>query len=197
MDYHDYIIKDGRFIGQFEEMYQNCEDPWHQRCPALLERCGRYQMKMMLRTNGISSALEVGSGLGEMAKSLHNGGIHVVGIDCSHTAVRKANAAYPWIHFKEGRAQELTNEYTDYDCVLFSELLWYVLPDLSSILKQIRRYAKHLAVKQTFYLPGIQQYGCDYFTTLEEFIRYCDLPLIESHQRTDNTIMTCSLFKIA
>ena len=29
-DYHDYVIKDGRFIGAFEEMYRNCPDPWHQ-----------------------------------------------------------------------------------------------------------------------------------------------------------------------
>ena len=27
-DYHDYVIKNGNFIGQFEEMYQNCDDPW-------------------------------------------------------------------------------------------------------------------------------------------------------------------------
>lgn len=29
-DYHDYMIKDGKFIGKFEERYQNCEDPWNQ-----------------------------------------------------------------------------------------------------------------------------------------------------------------------
>lgn len=27
-DYHDYVIKNGGFIGKFEEMYQNIEDPW-------------------------------------------------------------------------------------------------------------------------------------------------------------------------
>ena len=26
-DYHDYFIKDGRFIGEFEQMYRNVEDP--------------------------------------------------------------------------------------------------------------------------------------------------------------------------
>lgn len=29
-DYHDYVIKDGVFIGKFEEMYQKFDDPWHQ-----------------------------------------------------------------------------------------------------------------------------------------------------------------------
>ena len=29
-DYHKYVIKDGKFIGDFETMHQNCEDPWFQ-----------------------------------------------------------------------------------------------------------------------------------------------------------------------
>jgi|TARA_B100000315_G_scaffold178802_1_gene167474 hypothetical protein len=30
-DYHDYVIKDGRLIGEFEQMYKNSRDiPWHQ-----------------------------------------------------------------------------------------------------------------------------------------------------------------------
>ena len=30
-DYHDYVIKNGDFVGKFEDMYQNSSDiPWHQ-----------------------------------------------------------------------------------------------------------------------------------------------------------------------
>ena len=30
-DYRDYVIKDGRLIGEFEQMYKNSRDiPWHQ-----------------------------------------------------------------------------------------------------------------------------------------------------------------------
>ena len=28
--YQDYVIKDGKFIGDFEGMYRNFDDPWHQ-----------------------------------------------------------------------------------------------------------------------------------------------------------------------
>ena len=28
MKYQDFVIKDGKFIGQFEEMYKNVSDPW-------------------------------------------------------------------------------------------------------------------------------------------------------------------------
>ena len=30
LDFHDYVIKDGKFIGRFEEMYQNFKFPWNQ-----------------------------------------------------------------------------------------------------------------------------------------------------------------------
>ena len=26
----DYVIKDGKLIGEFEKLYQNIEDPWNQ-----------------------------------------------------------------------------------------------------------------------------------------------------------------------
>ena len=28
-DYHDYIYKNGEFVGKSEEMYQYVESPWH------------------------------------------------------------------------------------------------------------------------------------------------------------------------
>ena len=27
--YQDFVIKDGKFIGDFEGLYNNFEDPWH------------------------------------------------------------------------------------------------------------------------------------------------------------------------
>ncbi len=27
-NYHDYIFKDGKFVGLFEECYRDCDDPW-------------------------------------------------------------------------------------------------------------------------------------------------------------------------
>lgn len=30
MRYQDYVIKDGKLVGNFEEMYQDFLDPWHQ-----------------------------------------------------------------------------------------------------------------------------------------------------------------------
>ena len=30
MKYQDFVIKDGKFVGEFEKMYQQFEDPWDQ-----------------------------------------------------------------------------------------------------------------------------------------------------------------------
>ena len=49
-DYHDYFIKDGRFIGRFDEMYKNVDDPWH------IDRLGRRldmdAALLLLKTSG-------------------------------------------------------------------------------------------------------------------------------------------------
>lgn len=29
-DYHDYVIKDGKLIGEFDKMYEDCDNPWFQ-----------------------------------------------------------------------------------------------------------------------------------------------------------------------
>ncbi len=29
-DYHKYVINDGKFVGDFENMYKDCDDPWNQ-----------------------------------------------------------------------------------------------------------------------------------------------------------------------
>ena len=29
--YQDYVIRDGKFVGKFEEMYQKFDNPWHQK----------------------------------------------------------------------------------------------------------------------------------------------------------------------
>lgn len=63
--YHDYVIKDGKFIGDFEGMYENCNDPWNQSTqPGKYSRIsGIYHL---LNFN-IKSVVECGYGLGYYA----------------------------------------------------------------------------------------------------------------------------------
>ena len=35
--YQDYVIKDGNFVGDFEGLYKDFEDPWYQSKDEMLE----------------------------------------------------------------------------------------------------------------------------------------------------------------
>lgn len=61
MDYHDYVIKDGVFVGQFEEMYKNCDDPWEQK-KSIVQF---HKMACLASVESIkpSRVLEIGCGL--------------------------------------------------------------------------------------------------------------------------------------
>lgn len=68
-DYHDYVIRDGEFIGRFEEMYENCDNPWHQ------DEGGHLKEQialLMLRDAGreYQSVLDLGCGKGRFTKLL-------------------------------------------------------------------------------------------------------------------------------
>ncbi len=63
-DYHDYVIKDGKFVGAFDEMYLHASDPWHQ------DEADRHwkaeEIALLLRSkHRYSRALDVGCGLEE------------------------------------------------------------------------------------------------------------------------------------
>ena len=69
-DYHDYVFKNGKLIGEFEQMYQKSKDiPWHQDKAA-----DSLDYKITL---AISSAIspfdeicEIGCGLGYFLEAL-------------------------------------------------------------------------------------------------------------------------------
>ena len=50
--YQDYVIKDGEFVGKFEEMYQKFDNPWHQ-IEAVQNSYARHATLMSVRNYGI------------------------------------------------------------------------------------------------------------------------------------------------
>ena len=60
-DYRDYVIKDDKFIGAFEEMYRDCPDPWHQdELPPLAEDIAL----LLLSKRRYQRVLDIGCGKG-------------------------------------------------------------------------------------------------------------------------------------
>ena len=198
-NYHDYVIKDGKFIGEFENMYSDCQDPWGQSAqPNKYSRsAGIWHMK----NYGVKSVLECGSGLGYYSNWIYRDtGIIPKGLDLSSTAVEKAKELFPDLDFEVADISKDLARYKNYDCVLFAEILWYILPDLKNIFKVLESdfKGKYLLVNQVFY-KGTQKYGTEYFTDLRGFVKYVPFTLLaecEATRTEDSTIETSSIFRI-
>lgn len=66
-----------------------------------------------------------------------------------------------------------------------AEITWYVLDDLDKFLERLKQYANQ-AKEPVFlihllatYELGVQKYGADKFTNLDEIIKYFDLEYLE------------------
>jgi SAM-dependent methyltransferase len=202
--YQDYVIRDGEFIGEFESMYQRFEDPWHQSAAEhnVLSQA-RNAVILKIRKYDIRSVVEFGSGLGCFTEMIRDQtGAKVLGVDISETAVTTARSRFPKCEFAIDQISNL-QAYRDYDAVLFAEITWYILPVLSQVFTNLMTYfaGKFFLHNLTFYRPGIQQYGREYFTDLDGFVAYCPFQLLEwmsaSSTAADSTIETSSLFNIS
>ena len=159
-DYHDYVFKDGHFVGKFEDMYRNSSDiPWHQDKLAYLI-FSEIDIAI-LKQFKYDSICEIGCGLGyftnRLKKELSSSSGEnpdVTGIDISLTAVRKANKMFPEIRFIQGDLLDkvpLSDEH--YDLVVIKNVLWYVSQNLSTFLQNVVDMVKSggfLFVSQSF-----------------------------------------------
>jgi tRNA G46 methylase TrmB len=103
MSYQDYVIKDGQFVGQFEKMYQECDDPWMQSDEIGISY-SRHDTILTVKRFGLKNVLEVGSGLGYFTSLLSQNCPDTLftGMDISDTAVKKARMSYPQLTFVRG-----------------------------------------------------------------------------------------------
>lgn len=112
--YQDYVIKDGVFIGKFEEMYQKFDDPWDQK-KNVDDLYVHYATSMTIRDINSKHVLEVGCGLGALTNYLSNlnPDVHIVGMDISESAIRKAQEAFPDRTFFVGNINDISAEPND------------------------------------------------------------------------------------
>ncbi len=200
-NYHDYVIKDGKFIGRFEDMYQAVEDPWMQS-----EQPNRYSRTlaiMNIKRYGIKSIIEYGCGLGYYADWIYKEtGIVPKSIDISDTAIRKAEQKFPHLNFEVGNINQLhqIENLKDYDCILLADITWMILQDLKQVNELLMKYCEGKYLINNFVTyKGTQKYGLDFFTTTKEYIDYMPFKLIGSGEATtidDHNIDSTTLFKI-
>lgn len=197
--YHDYVIKDGKFIGKFNEMYSEFNDPWTQSTQP--NKYSRMAGIVHIKNFSINTILECGCGLGYYADWIRRETkIIPKSIDISSVAIEKAKNLFPELDFEVADISTELICYKGYECVMLSEIIWYILPNLKKIFETLENdfKGKYLIVNQVFY-KGTQKYGTDYFTNLNEFIEYVPFSLVGKCEATtisDSTIETSTIFKI-
>lgn len=172
-DYHDYVIKDGRFVGAFEEMYRNCENPWPETEKDLDENPVSSYAPSIIRKYGFKKLFSVGSGKGLHANWLKGKvpGLEIEGLEVSESAVKESHDKYPDIKVHCMDIKGLATQDFDFDVILLREVLWYILPEwerTAGILKE-KYPGKHIILEITCY--DNQKYGRDYFDGPEDIIR--------------------------
>jgi SAM-dependent methyltransferase len=189
--YQDYVIRDGKLVGDFEGLYRDCADPWHQsrsdhtkdsRRALAVNWCQR------LRSEHHSArVMELGCGFGHLSKALQDLSFNAVGVDISRTAIEQARQLNPNTTFVEGALSDFDFlRRFDPDIFLMAEITWYILDDLDLFLRNLRQHSSQrtrptfLIHLLTTYAAGVQKYGVDHFTSLDEILKYFDLNYVES-----------------
>ena len=197
--YHDLVIKDGKFIGEWERLYSEFDDPWMQS-----DQPNRYSRSAgitHLKRIKAKSILECGCGLGYYADWIHKEtGVVPVGIDISENAINKAKELFPHLEFIQQDLLAALDAHQHVDAILFAEIMWYILPELPEVIEKLKTLykGKHLVIIQVFY-KGSQKYGTEYFTSMQELIDYMPFECVaqvEATSSADTTIETATLFKI-
>lgn len=197
-DYHNYVIREGKFIGDFESMYQNCDDPWNQLAEAEISYI-RAATCVSIKRYNLGSIVELGCGLGKTTNYIkRNTGIDITGVDVSGTAIKKARGMYPDIKFKVDSALSISHNEGQQN-YLFAEIMWYILDDLDEIIENISTECKgrYVMINQTFYPNGCQTYGTEYFSTVDEMIKYLPWKCIQKIvEYGGNSFDTHTVFKV-
>jgi len=141
-DYHDYVFKDGKIVGKFEEMYRYSQEiPWHQ--DKILEtwhgRIGINFIEAAFEEGEIKTVLSTGCGYGNMLSKIKRQKVQFSGFDISETAIKKTWKRHPEFTFfvddliKPKHAKK-------YDLVICRENLWYVIYSLDAVIENLKQF---------------------------------------------------------
>ena len=144
--YQDYVIKDGKFVGKFDEMYQNFSDPWNLLKKNKLDGGGLgnlnyeiiYNICNQLKHKKKLTTLEIGCGFPQISNQLLKNGFKVYVTDISETVIRKSKKKYPKLKnilFASNFLNFSLYEKLNPDIIILSDITWYILPELKKFIK--------------------------------------------------------------
>jgi len=192
--YQDYVIKSGKLIGDFEGLYRDFEDPWHQsradhqrdtRRRIAIDWCQR--LREQQGADLTNRTIELGCGFGYLTDTLRQLDFSSVGVDVAQSAIDLARVKNPAsVYLTRGFEDPTLLNQFDPDIVIMAEITWYVLDHLRDFNARLRDFAAKrdrptfLIHLLTTYGAGIQQYGRDYFTDLDSILAFFDLNYLEA-----------------
>ena len=145
LKYQDLVIKDGKFVGKFEEMYQKFSDPWNLlKKDKLNGRGGNLNYKIIydycskLKQKKKLTTLEIGCGFPQISNELLKNGFKVYGTDISETVIRKSKKKYPKLKnnlFVSNFLNFSLYEKLNPNIIILSDITWYIFPELKQFIK--------------------------------------------------------------
>lgn len=157
-DYHDFVIKNGKLIGEFEQMYKkSSEIPWHQD-KQLDWLDVKLTMDLLQEYLPFDYICDFGCGLGFFLDILRtyvaSPKCELVGYDVSPTCCEKAKKIFPDVEFhvldlmKDSKQTGKKKKSKEKRLFVIRGTLWYVFPKMSNVVKNI----KELTNKDDFLL---------------------------------------------
>ncbi len=189
LKYQDLVIKDGKFIGKFEEMYQKFSDPWNVLKNSKLDSSLNYKIIYLycnkLKQKKKLTTLEIGCGYPQISNQLLKNGFKVYGTDISETVIRKSKKKYPKLKnnlFVSNFLNFSFYEKLNPDIIILSDITWYILPELKKFIKWYRSLKKEVYLIHSLSVFGKkkQKYGKEYFYDLESIKSFFKLKYLSS-----------------
>lgn len=152
-DYHDYVFKDGKLLGQFDDMYRHSKEvPWHQDKTAnqVFVDLDIAILKHFLPEFDIRSVCDLGCGLGYVSARLLSelsplfAGLDVTGIDVSLEAAARARLLHPQVTFHgiDILHDDIAAWEGKFDLLYVKDVLWYVAQDAGRFFDRARTLLK-------------------------------------------------------
>ena len=189
------------FVGDFESLYKNEDDPWSQSGNdgeiSHYYDHSRKRLANQLQQINPDSLLEVGCGLGYTTKIIQEflPECNIVGMDISATAIKKAVKLFPNLNFISGNISSINfSSNVKYEIVILNQLLWYILESLSHTFENcfsILNPNGKILISQAF-LRTPQKYGkdiCDGFEGLVSYLNKQKFNITYSDLDNSNTFV--------
>lgn len=167
---------DCSFRGEFEAMYADIEDPWG--CSGQAHSLNNSLfLELLFHQRSFKRILDVGCGLGAFTDLIYRRGRpieKIIGCDISKTAITKAQSRYNHIEFKVlDILADDTSCFENFDLMVFSEILWYVLSGLDTVFKKaIEALTRDGILGFHQFFPSRQRFGKDVINGIGGFDDY-------------------------